>query len=169
VPTELRGRFGEIVVLTDRFCAAHLDDEYRDLCRQMAAVLCREGAPVGSGKAAGWAAGVVYSVAWVNFLGDPSQPHHVKADDMARAIRVSPATIMAKAKVIRQGLDLHRMDPRWSTQGMLGKNPLVWMVQDRSGMLHDLRQAPRAVQEEAYRRGLIPFIPGEGPKDEEEH
>ena len=91
------------MAITDRFCAAHLDQEYRDLCRELAAALCREGFPVTSGKAAGWAAGVVYSVAWVNFLGDPSQPHHMKAEDMARAVGVSPATMMAKVSTTMRG------------------------------------------------------------------
>jgi len=158
-PEKVRGRFAEVVAITDRFCERHLDAEYRDLCRAMAAVLCREGYPVTSSKAAGWAAGIVYSVAWVNFLGDPSQAHHMTAEEMARAVGVSPATMMAKARVIRDGLDLHRMDPRWATRDMLEHNPLVWMVEDRSGFLHDLRRAPRQVQEEAYRRGLIPFVP----------
>jgi hypothetical protein len=168
VPENLRDRFKEITALTDRFCEEHLDDEYRDLCREMAAVLCIEGAPVSSGKAAGWAAGIVYSVGWVNFLtSDRSQPHHLKAEDMARALGASPATMMAKAKVIRKGLDLQRMDPRWSRHEILEHNPLVWMVQDRQGFIHDLRQEPREVQEEAYRRGMIPFIPGEAPEEEE--
>jgi hypothetical protein len=96
VPEKLRPRFAEIVALTDRFCDDHLDQEFKGLCREMAAVLCRERFPVTSGKAAGWAAGIVYSVGWVNFLGDPSQPHHVKAEDMARAVGVSPATLMKR-------------------------------------------------------------------------
>ncbi len=162
VPEPLRVRFADIVAVTDRFCDEHLDAEFKRLCRDMAVVLCREGCPVASGKAAGWAAGVVYSVAWVNFLSDPSQPHHMRAEDMARAAGVSPATLMNRAKVVREGLGLRRMDPRWSTTDMLEHNPLVWMVQDRHGMIHDVRQAPREVQEEAYRRGLIPFVPGEG-------
>jgi hypothetical protein len=165
VPPKLRERFAEIVAATDRFCDAHLDAEFKALCREMAVALCREGAPVSSGKAAGWAAGVVYSVAWVNFLGDPSQPHHMKGEDIARGLGVSPATMMNKAKVIRQGLDLSRMDPRWSTKGMLDHNPLVWLV-EVNGVPFDIRQAPRHVQEEAYRRGLIPYLPGE---EQEEH
>jgi hypothetical protein len=160
VPEKLRPRFAEIVALTDRFCEDHLDEEFRQLCREMAVALCQEGFPVGSGKAAGWAAGVVYSVAWVNFLGDPSQPHHLKAEDMARLLGVSPATLMNRAKVVREGLGIRRMDPRWSTKGMLANNPLVWMV-EVNGLPYDIRMAPRHVQEEAYRRGLIPFMPGE--------
>ncbi len=147
VPEPLRVRFADIVAVTDRFCDEHLDAEFKRLCRDMAVVLCREGCPVASGKAAGWAAGVVYSVAWVNFLSDPSQPHHMRAEDMARAAGVSPATLMNRAKVVREGLGLRRMDPRWSTTDMLEHNPLVWMVQDRHGMIHDVRQAPREVQE----------------------
>jgi hypothetical protein len=84
----------------------------------------------------------------------------LKAEDMARAVGVSPATLMNKAKVIRDGLGLRRMDPRWSTRDMLGHNPLVWML-EIDGLPYDIRRAPRHIQEEAYRRGLIPFVPGE--------
>jgi hypothetical protein len=129
LPEKLRDRFAEIVAITDRFCGALLDAEFKQLCRDMAVVLCQEGCPVTSGKAAGWAAGIVYSVGWVNFLGDPSQPHHMTGEDMAKAVGVSPATMMNKAKVIRKGLDLRRMAPRWSTKGILQHNPLVWMVE----------------------------------------
>jgi len=161
VPEHFRRRFAEVVAMTDRFRARHLDEEFKQLCREMASVVCREGYPVSSGKAAGWAAGIVGSVAWVNFLGDPSQPHHVRLEDIARRLGVSPATLHAKAKVIREGLNLRWMDPRWSVQAILEHNPLVWIVQDQQGLIHDLRQAPRHTQEQAYRLGLIPFVPGE--------
>jgi hypothetical protein len=160
VPSKLRKRFAEIVAITDRFCDEHLDEEFKGLCREMAAVLCVGGCSLASGKAAGWAAGIVYSVGWVNFLVDPSHPHHMKAEDMARGVGVSLATLMNRAKVIREGLDLHRMDPRCSTRGMLEKNPFVWMV-EVDGLPYDIRQAPRQVQEEAARQGIIPFVPGD--------
>ena len=117
IPEKLRGRFAEITAITDRFCDEHLDAEFKRLCRDMVATLIVEGCPLASGKAAGWAAAVVYSIGWVNFLNDPSQPHHMTAVDMAKAVGVSEATLMNRAKVIRQGLDLRRMDPRWSTEG----------------------------------------------------
>lgn len=169
VPNKLHERFQEIVALTDSFCNDHLDEEYRDLCREMAALLCQKRVPVASGKPAGWAAGIVYSVGWVNFLNDPSQPHHMKAEDMARHAGVSLATLMSRAKVIREGLGLMRMDPRWTVGALLEKNPFVWLIQDQHGMIHDLRKAPRAVQEEAYRRGLIPFVPGESAEENGEN
>jgi hypothetical protein len=162
VPKEMRPRFTEIVAIIDRFCDQHLNDEYKELCRKMAVVVCHKGSPVVSGKAAGWAAGVVSSVGWVNFLGDPNQKPHLIQEDIAKLIGVSPATMAAKAKIIRDSLDLERMDPRWSRKEILDNNPLVWMVQDKSGIPLDLRQAPRQVQEQAYQQGLIPYIPGEG-------
>jgi hypothetical protein len=161
VPEKLRERFAEIVSLTDQFCDRHLNDEYKQLCREMAVAVCQEGSPVGGGKAAGWASGIVNSVGWVNFLSDPSQQPHLKTEDIAKGLGVSPATMATKAKVIREGLGLTPLDPDWTLPSKLGQNPLVWMVQDRQGLIHDLRHAPRHVQEEAYRRGLIPFVPGE--------
>src|SRR5262245_20453072 len=86
VPAKLHQRFREVVALTDAFCKAHLNSEFRDICREMAAAACREGLAVTSGKAASWAAGIVASVGFVNFLGDPSQPHHMTNDEMAEKI-----------------------------------------------------------------------------------
>ena len=160
IPKKLRPRIAEIMAITDRFCDDHLDAEFKRLCRDMIATLYAEGCPLTSGKAAGWAAGVVYSIGWVNFLNDPSQPHHMKAEDMAKAVGVSEATLMNRAKVIRETLDLRRMDPQWSTRGIMDHNPLVWMV-EVNGLPYDIRQAPRPVQEEAVRRGIIPYVPGE--------
>jgi hypothetical protein len=160
VPKELRERFAEIVAITDRFCDEHLNEEYKELCREMTVGFCQKGSPVTSGKALSWASGIIGAIGWVNFLSDPSQTPHLKTDEVARLLGVSAATLAAKTKVLREGFDLGRMDPRWSLPSTLEHNPLVWMVQDKHGMIYDLRQAPRHVQEEAHWKGLIPFIPG---------
>lgn len=133
LPPKLGKRLGEIIAITDRFCDEHLDEEFKGLCRDMAAVLCVEGFPLTSGKAAGWAAGIVYSVGWVNFIGDPSQPYHMKSEDMASAMGVSPATLMNRARDIREGLGLIRIDPRWAIGAMLGRHPLVQIAEYLSG------------------------------------
>jgi hypothetical protein len=39
--------------------------------------------------------------------------------------------------------------------------PMAWMIMV-DGLIVDARHAPRVIQEEAYRKGLIPYIPGEG-------
>jgi hypothetical protein len=133
LPPKLGKRLGEILAISDRFCDEYLDAEYKELCRGLALALCVDGFPLTSGKAAGWAAGIVYSVGWVNFIGDPSQPHHMRAEDMAPALGVSPATLMNRARDIREGLDLRRMDPRWSTKAMLERNPLLRMAEFLAG------------------------------------
>jgi hypothetical protein len=165
VPEKLRPRFREIVAITDAFCDAHLDAELRDLCRGLAAVACAKGLPVTRGKAAGWAAGVVGAVGFVNFLGDPSQPHHVTTDEMAKTIGVSPASLHNKSKAIRDALDIGRMDPRFSTAKVVDQNPMIWIL-SVNGIPMDVRNAPRGAQEEAFRRGLIPYLPADGPPPE---
>jgi hypothetical protein len=59
VAEKLRNRLTDIVAITDCFCEGHLDDEFKGLCGDVAAALCVEGLPLGKGKAAGWAAGIV--------------------------------------------------------------------------------------------------------------
>jgi len=41
---------------------------------------------------------------------------------------------------------------------MMEKNPLAWIV-EVSDLPVDARWMPREVQEEAYRLGLIPYLP----------
>jgi hypothetical protein len=166
LPAKLHRRFREIVALTDAFCDAHLNGEFRDLCRDLAAAICAAGLPVTSGKAVSWAAGVVATIGFVNFLGDPSQPLHMTMDQMAQKMGVSPATLHAKAKVIRGALHIQRMDPRFSTKDITDFNPLTWLV-EINGLLFDIRQAPPEVQEAAFRRGLIPYVPADRREEDE--
>jgi len=163
VPKAYADRFTELVGLTDAFCEAHLNAEYKDLCRDMAVAVCQEGSPVLKGKAEGWAAGIVYALGRVNFLDDPSQTPHMRSAEIAEGLSVSVATMQAKAKVIREGLDLIPFDPDWSLPSKMGDNPLVWMV-EVNGFLMDARYAPREIQVAAYEKGLIPYIPADRPR-----
>lgn len=165
VPEDFRQVFMRIVALTDTFCQAHLDEDYQRLCRDMAAALCQKGLPVRRGKPAGWASGIVNALGWVNFLSDPSQKPHMRNDDVAKEFGVSMATMAAKSRTIRGGLDLIRMDPDWCLPSMLETNPLVWMAETVNRLITDLRSAPREVQAEAYEKGMIPFIPADREKD----
>ena len=76
---KVRRAHDEIVGMTDAFCREHLDDEYGALCRRLAEKLARKRpSPLARGKPESWASGIVRVIGWVNFLGDPSQPHHMK-------------------------------------------------------------------------------------------
>jgi hypothetical protein len=71
--------------------------------------------------------------------------------------------MQTKSRVIRDELDLMQMDPDWCLPALLKDNPLVWML-EVNGLVMDIRTAPRGAQEEAYRLGLIPFIPADEPE-----
>src|SRR5271165_3062956 len=91
-----------IVAKTDQFCREKLNKEYAVLCRRLAEKLARKRpSPLLVGKPESWASGIVRVVGWVNFLGDPSQPCHMKMTDIDEGIGVSEATGSAKAKAIR--------------------------------------------------------------------
>jgi hypothetical protein len=46
---------------------------------------------------------------------------------------------------------------------MIDQNLMAWMI-SVNGFLLDARQAPAEIQAEAYRRGLIPYIPAQAPE-----
>ena len=64
----------------------------------------------------------------------------------------------ALSKQVRDLLGMYQMDPDWTLPSRIDKNPLIWMLQV-NGMIIDIRHAPREIQEEAFRKGLIPYIP----------
>jgi len=154
---------GQIVELTDAFCKKYLNDDYRELCEDMALAAYEEGLPLHSGKPVGWASGIVYALGRVNFLQDPAQSPHMTTAQIAEGFGVSQATMMAKSKIIREALDLFQMHPDWCVPAMLENNPLVWML-SVNGVVMDIRLAPREAQEEAYRLGFIPYIPADEEK-----
>jgi hypothetical protein len=53
---------------------------------------------------------------------------------------------------------MFELDPRWSLPSIIPDNPLVWLI-EVDGFLLDARDAPRDIQEEAFHRGLIPYLP----------
>ena len=159
VPAALQGKFDEIVTLTEDFCQQHLSEEYAELCQRMAATLCRKRpSPITTGKVNTWACGIVYSLARINFLFDKSQSPHMRADDLCSHFGLSPKTGSAKSTAIMDLLNSGQMDPKWTLPSLLDQNPLAWMIQV-NGLRMDARQAPREVQEEAFRKGLIPYLP----------
>lgn len=159
VPAALQVKYDEIVALTDTFCQRHLNEEYRALCRRMAATLCRKRpSPVTTGKTNTWACGIVYSVGRVNFLFDKSQTPHMRADELRQHFGLSLKTGSAKSTAIMELLKSGQMDPHWTLPSRMGDNPMAWLIQV-NGLIVDARHAPREIQEEAFRRGMIPYLP----------
>jgi len=155
-----RDLFLELVSGTDAVCDACLDEEYRELCREMAADLVRRGRFVFKGRIQSWVSGIVHAVGWVNYLDDPAQSIHMSSAELAKSCGMSHSTMMDKSRQIRKFLRIVSMDPRWCRSDMLLDNPLVWML-EVDGVIMDLRTAPRKLQVAAFQQGLIPFIPPE--------
>ena len=161
VPKEMQARFDDITQLTDAFSQAYLNDEYASLCRQLTATLCRKRpSPLSQGKTATWACGIIHALGTVNFLFDASQTPHVPASQIWSYFGLSSSTMQAKSRQIRDVLDMYQMDPDWTIPSMIDQNPLIWML-NVNGFIMDVRHAPREIQEEAFRKGLIPYIPAE--------
>ena len=111
VPERLRARFDQIVGRTDALAAEHLNLEYADYARRMAAALARKRpSPLESGQPRTWAAAILYAVGWVNFLSDPTQDPHVGTAELAEKAGVGQSTIAAQFAKIRDALGRRRFD-----------------------------------------------------------
>jgi hypothetical protein len=159
VPTAMRGRYDEIVARTDAVCSQHLASEYAELCRRLTAALCRKRpSPLRSGRVDIWACGITYAIGSVNFLFDRSQTPHMTAGELCALFGVSSRTGAAQATKIRKIFDMYQLDPAWCLPSLIDQNPYAWMI-SVNGIYIDARVAPLAVQEEAVRLGLIPYLP----------
>jgi hypothetical protein len=158
---------GQILELINAFCLNYLDEEYSELCDDLTWAAFEEDLPFEKGRPAGWASGIVHAIGFINFLQDPTQLPHMTSAQIAEGFGVSQQTMLNKSKTIRDQLDLMQMDPEWCLPSLLEDNPLVWML-EVDGLVIDARTAPLEFQQEAYRLGLIPYIPGEvSPEDPE--
>jgi Domain of unknown function (DUF6398) len=151
--------FAEITRRTDAFCKEHLDAEYADLSRMVAENLRNERkSPLLKGTPEGWAAGIVYTVGWVNFLSDPAQKPHMKSKELFRLMGVSESTGTARSMEIRKLFKLTGFDPRLCRRSLMDDNPLVWLIQLDNGIIDDARRYPRHMQEQLVEMGLIPYV-----------
>ncbi len=161
VGAELRPVLDAIITRTDEVCRKYLNEEYAVLARRMATLLCSiSPSPVESARPQSWACAILYALGKVNFLFDKTEKPHLQADELCALCGVSPGNASPKANTILDLLQIIPLDPEWSLPSRLADNPLVWIL-SVNGVLLDIRDAPREVQEVALAQGLIPFIPGD--------
>jgi hypothetical protein len=159
VSRRMRERYEAITEITDQFCRQHLNDEYAELSRKMAAALSRERrSPLESGRGRSWAAGIIYALGRVNFLSDDSREPYMTMSELCEKIGVSQSTASNKSREIWNWLDLMQLHPDWCLPSMVEANPLLRIV-EVNDLPVDVRMMPMEVQEEAYRLGLIPYMP----------
>jgi len=115
--------------------------------------------PIVRGSEDFWAAGVIHAVGAANFVFDKSQTPHCNAPDIYSFFGVASSTGQGKSKQIRQWLKIHPFSFQWGLPSKFDSNPLIWML-TVNGMMVDVRHLPIEVQEVAYQKGLIPYVPG---------
>jgi hypothetical protein len=155
-----------VIGLTDQFCREHLNEEYAVLCRKLAEKLARKRpSPLLHGSPNTWASGIVRTIGWVNFLHDKSQTPHLRLSDIDAGFGVSESSGAAKLAAIRKMFRMHPFDHEWTLPSRMEDNPLIWMV-EVNGLPVDIRHAPRHLQEIAFSKGLIPYIPADRKQGE---
>ena len=164
VPKAMAEKFAAVTKLTDAFCAQHLNEEYRRLIHRVVGALARKRpSPLSSGKENVWAAAAVHAVGRVNFLDDPSQDPHCRPKVIYAFFGIAESTGQNKSKAIRELLKMGQFSHQWMLPSRLADNPVVWILQV-NGLMVDIRTAPLELQQLAYEKGLIPFIPSEPPQ-----
>jgi hypothetical protein len=166
VPQQMQGKFEEITRLTDAFCSQHLNAEYAEMSRQLAAALCRKRpSPLATGQAKSWACGIIHALGMVNFLFDSSQTPHIKASKIYQVFGVAESTGQGKSKAVRDAMKMSYFDANWCLPSRLDMHPTAWLI-SINGFPIDARSAPREIQEEAFRKGLIPYLPSISDSEE---
>ena len=161
VPKAMQSTYTAVTELTDTFCRQHLNDEYAALCRTAAAALARKRpSPLLRGRLEIWACAIVYALGSINFLFDRSQKPYMSAEDICAVFGVSKSSGANKAKVVRNTLDMSQFDATWFLPSRLAESPIAWLI-EVNGLIVDARYIPRKLQEIAYRKGLIPYIPAD--------
>jgi hypothetical protein len=159
VPKSMKAKYDQIIALTEHFASQYLNDEYAQLIRAATAALARKRpSPLERGQAKSWACGITHAIGLVNFLYDSSQSPHISAGDLYDAFGVSSSTGQAKSKQTRDLLKMSQLDPDWTLPSLIDRNPMAWMI-SVDGLLVDARSMPRHIQEVAYAKGLIPYLP----------
>ena len=165
IPEQVEPRYQEIVTLIDAVCRKHLNEEYAEMANKLATRLANKiPSPIMRGRTKIWACGIVYALGTANFLFDKSFEPFMSAEELCRAFGVSKSSGANKAGEIRKMFGIFQMDPKWTLPGMVEKNPLMWLVKV-NGTIVDIRQMPRELQEIAYKKGLIPYIPADRKKE----
>jgi hypothetical protein len=160
VPSDVGAVLDAVLALTGPFCRERLNEEYAALCRALAETLARKRtSPLLGGKPATWACGIVRTIGWVNFLDNLGSEPHMKLTAIDKAFGVAESTGQGKSKTIRAMLKVREFDPRWTLPSRMDDNPTAWMI-EINGFVLDARPLKREHQEEAFRKGLIPYVPG---------
>jgi hypothetical protein len=163
VPKNMEEIYTAVTALTDGFSQEKLNEEYADMCRLMTAKLCRKRpSPLARGRLQNWAAGIIHAISTVNFAFDRSQTPSITVSDINDHFGIGKSGPASKSKEIRDMFNIGLMDPEWTLPSQMDTNPMAWFI-TVNGLIVDARHMPHHIQETAFAKGLIPYIPDERP------
>jgi len=161
VPLHMKETFQDVSCCIDVLCSEFLNDEYARLLRKLAATLCRKRpSPLINSNLKTWTAGMVHAIGMANFLFDRSQIPHMSSRQISDYFGLAQSTVGNKSKQIRDMLRINQWNPNWMLEKRVDESLVVWLV-ELNGLIVDARHLPREIQEDAYQRGLIPYLPDE--------
>lgn len=138
----LDSRPEEIIAITQRFCAEHLDLEYSRLCAKLVRALARHrSSPLEGGQTKVWAGAVLCAIGEVNFFFSPAQRPHIKFDELSRLTGVSKSALATRARFIMNLLRIMPSEPAYRRREQLVPNPQNRIVEKANQLeLDDGRQ-----------------------------
>ena len=161
VPKPMQAIYDEIAKQTDEFCQKYLDQEYSQLCRKAAAALCRKRpSPLLSGRSNTWAGGIVHALCTVNFGFDKAKKPYTDLLTICEFFDIAKSTTAGKGKKVRELLKMTYHSFEWALQRSVDESSMFWMI-TYNGYIVDARSMPVEIQEIAFEKGLIPYIPGD--------
>jgi hypothetical protein len=127
----LDSRTEEIIAVTQRFCAQHLDLEYSRLCAKLVRALARHrsSSPLEGGQTKVWAGSVLCAIGEVNFFFSPAQSPHLEFDELSRLIGVSKSALATRARFIMNLLRIMPAEPAYRHRERLVQNPQNQIVE----------------------------------------
>lgn len=166
IPEDTKAIAEEIITMTDRVCRTLLNSEYAELSQKVVSALAAHpDAPIKRGRKEIWACGIVYALGELNFLFDPDTSPCVSVQELCDAFGVKQSSAYQKALGIRKTLNMYTFEPQWTLPSLQDLNPYTWMI-EVDGLVLDARYVSRDIQEIAFEKGIIPYIPGEGAENE---
>lgn len=152
--------YDSIIYQIAAFCRIYLDTEYQHLADEAALVLCNVCPDELTHYSVElWAGSIIYTIGYVNYMFDPQEDDYIPASRILEFFKITRQAMYRTSQSIRDKLGIERLDPNWCVPGKLQQNVMVWMV-EVDGIEVDIRNMPLEIQEIAFNKGLIPYVPG---------
>lgn len=145
------------------FCIKHLDKDYAQFFQYATAALCRKRpSPLQTGHYKTWAASIIHALGSINFLFDKNTQPYMSFSDLSEKFEVAKTTISSKSKHIRTILNMSQLETTWCFPSIWEQNSFTWMIMV-NGFIADARTLDPEIQEIAFKKGLIPYVPAHKP------